>query len=69
MKKKFKENIGFILLGIVLFLGIVAISFGITYGFVWVICWAFGLNFSLKIVIGVWAIQTFIGLIFTGKKQ
>lgn len=32
-----------------------AISFLGTAGLVWVVCWAFGLSWSWKIALGVWA--------------
>lgn len=32
-----------------------AISFFGTVGLVWVVCWAFGLSWSWKIALGVWA--------------
>ena len=32
-----------------------AISFFGTAGLVWVVCWAFGLSWSWKIALGVWA--------------
>lgn len=32
-----------------------AISFFCTAGLVWVVCWAFGLTWSWKIALGVWA--------------
>lgn len=56
---------GFMLL-IVMFLAllvILTVDFLITAGLVWIICWAFSIAFSWKIVIGVVAIQMLISFI------
>lgn len=37
-----------------------AISFFGTAGLVWVVCWAFGLSWSWKIALGVWAVLCLI---------
>jgi hypothetical protein len=40
---------------------ITGISFGITYGFVYLICWCFNLTFSFKTTLGIWLIIGLIG--------
>ena len=37
-----------------------ALSVGITGLLVWVVCWAFGLEWSWKLAIGVWAVLSLI---------
>lgn len=43
-------------------------SFAVIAGLVWIICWAFALTWSLKIVIGVWAILMLLSMVF-GKSS
>lgn len=40
----------------------VALNVGITCLLVWVVCWAFGLTWSLKLAIGVWAALSLIAM-------
>lgn len=45
---------------IIIALGVIlgcTLSFGITTGLVYGICWAFNLNFSLKVAYGIWLIM------------
>lgn len=44
-----------ILIAILIIAICLAISFFSTAGLVWVVCWAFGLLWSWKIALGVWA--------------
>lgn len=44
-----------ILIAILIIAIYLAISFFSTAGIVWVVCWAFGLLWSWKIALGVWA--------------
>lgn len=49
----------YILTGILTIIAIVAIfafSFLCTAGIIWLICWTFGLTFTLKIAFGVWLV-------------
>lgn len=47
------KNVIVIIIGILL--GLV-ISYGLTTTLVYLICWAFGISFSFKLALGVWAI-------------
>lgn len=59
------------LLTILLFLITCTVSFLITAGIVWVICWAFGFLFTWKLVIGIWTVLVLLKNIFnvTVKKD
>lgn len=39
------------------------LGFGMLSGFLWIICWAFGLTFSLKVCVGIYAILVVLRLI------
>lgn len=53
------------LLAVLLFLITCAISFLITAGIIWVICWAFGFLFTWKLVIGIWAVLLLLKNVFS----
>lgn len=59
------------LLAVLLLLITGAVSFLITAGIVWVICWAFGFLFTWKLVIGIWAVLFLLRTVFnvTVKKD
>lgn len=59
------------LLAVLLLLITCAVSFLITAGIVWVICWAFGFLFTWKLVIGIWAVLFLLRTVFnvTVKKD
>ncbi len=50
-------------------IAIVALAIGISLGivgyFVWLVCWGFGLEFSWKIAIGVWALLVLLNIRIT----
>lgn len=50
---------------ILLTLVIYAISFFVTAGIFWAICWAFALTFTWKIAIGVWLVLILVRGIFS----
>lgn len=54
---KEKMNIRNVLVIIIAIIIASAFSFGITAAMVYGICWAFGLTFSIKVVIGVWLVM------------
>lgn len=57
------------LLGVVLSIILVFIlSFGVTSSVVYGICWAFGLNFTWKIAIGIWLVLYILKSIFKSNK-
>lgn len=39
---------------------LLAVSFIISAGFVWLVCWAFGFAFSWKVAVGVWAVMCLV---------
>lgn len=52
------------LLFMVLALLILIISFSITSGMIWVVCWAFGLAFSWRLAVGIWVVLIILRSIF-----
>ena len=44
------------LLGILILLASMLVSFGAIAGIAWLICWAFSIHYSLKVIFGVWLI-------------
>lgn len=53
-----------IILSVITVIGFLAISFFVTAGIIWLICWAFSLTFSWKITFGIWLIILIINNIF-----
>ena len=49
---------------IAIFLAILVLDFLCTAGLLWLICWAFKLAFSWKVVFGIWAIIAILQAIF-----
>ena len=54
---------GKILMLLAIILGLLALSIGLTIGFVYLICLCFGWVFSLKIALGIWLILFLVGFI------
>ena len=52
------------MIGIIIFLVTIGLSFLITSGFVYLVCWAFSLAFSWKIAFGIWALLALARSIF-----
>ena len=50
------KKTGAFLLGILILLVSMALSFGAIAGIAWLICWAFSIHYSLKVIFGVWLI-------------
>lgn len=44
------------ILGALILLASMVISFGAVAGIAWLICWAFSIHYSLKVIFGVWLI-------------
>lgn len=57
-----------LIVAVILFIGINLISFLITAGIVYLICFCFSLAFSWKIALGIWVILLLINL-FTGSHK
>lgn len=59
-------------IGIIIFLVILAICYGISFGITGLIikgiCWAFGFAFSWKLAFGIWLILALVGSVFGGTK-
>lgn len=59
-------------IGIIVFLVILAVFFGISFGLTGLIikgiCWAFKLAFSWRVAFGVWLVLILIGSVFGGTK-
>ena len=50
------KKVNAFLLGALILLASMALSFGIVAGIGWLICWAFSIHYSLKVIFGVWLI-------------
>ena len=57
------------LLGILILLVSMALSFGVVAGIYWLICWSFSIQYSLRIVLGVWIIWTLVTNLIKSKKK
>ena len=57
------------LLGILILLVSMALSFGVVAGIAWLICWAFSIHYSLKVIFGVWIIWTLVSNLIKSKKK
>lgn len=62
IKKEIKKMKNIIITIIGILLGFV-ISYGTTAALVYLVCWAFGISFSFKLALGVWAIICLISSI------
>lgn len=58
--------------GVVEFMGmlliVMAFAFAFWYGVVWLFCWAFSIEFSIKYVIGVWVTMIIFQSFIRGRK-
>lgn len=63
MISKKAENILVILIAVVVFLLGAGLTFILLSSLWWLICWALGLTFSFKAVVGVWAILILLKLL------
>ena len=57
------------LLGILILLASMALSFGVVAGIYWLICWSFSIQYSLRVVLGVWIIWTLVTNLIKSKKK
>ena len=62
MKRRKRNEFKYYLLAVALFMLLFALGFSIFVGLLKLIAWCFGLVFSWKLAIGIWAILIFINL-------
>ena len=56
--------------GALILLASIAISFGAVAGIAWLICWAFSIHYSLKVIFGVWLVYILLnGWVKAMKKE
>ena len=63
------KKTGVFLLGILILLVSMALSFGVVAGIYWLICWSFSIQYSLRVVLGVWIIWTLVTNLIKSKKK
>ena len=63
-----KKTNSFILAILILLVSMV-VSFGTVAGIAWLICWAFSIHYSLRVIFGVWIIWTLVTNLITSKKK
>ena len=57
------------ILGSLILLVSMALSFGVVAGIYWLICWSFSIQYSLRVVLGVWIIWTLVTNLIKSKKK
>ena len=57
------------LLGILILLASMALSFGVVAGIYWLICWSFSIHYSLRVIFGVWIIWILLSNLLKSKKK
>ena len=57
------------LLGILILLASMLLSFGVVAGIYWLICWSFSIQYSLKMVLGTWIIWLLLSNMIKSKKK
>ena len=60
-----KDNLMPIITFVLFLIGGIALSFGVTYGLIWVICWSFDIAFSMRLVVGIYAICCYFTLLIS----
>ena len=63
-----KKAIAFILGAFILIVSML-LSFGVVAGIYWLICWSFSIQYSLRVVLGVWIIWTLVSNLIKSKKK
>lgn len=58
------EKIIAIILGVAIFVGVLALSFVLTSAIIYGICWAFKLTFAWRYAFGIWLILLLVGGVF-----
>ena len=57
------------ILGALILLASMLISFGTVAGIVWLICWSFSIQYSLRVVLGIWIIWILVANLIKSKKK
>ena len=58
------------ILGALILIASMLLSFGVVAGISWLICWAFSIHYSLRVIFGVWIIWILVSnLIYSKKKE
>ena len=57
------------ILGALILLASMLLSFGVVAGIYWLICWSFSIQYSLRVVLGVWIIWTLVTNLIKSKKK
>ena len=57
------------LLGILILLVSMLLSFSVVAGIYWLICWSFSIQYSLRVVLGVWIIWILVTNLIKSKKK
>ena len=50
------KKVNAFILGALILIASMLLSFGVVAGISWLICWAFSIHYSLKVIFGVWLI-------------
>ena len=66
---KIANGVGSIIIGILIFIVIIAMSWGITIGLIALICLCFGWQFNLLIATGVWLVIILLRSIISAAKS
>lgn len=54
---------------IIVFIALLALSFLVTSGLVWFVCWAFSFTFTWKLAVGVYAVIALLGSVFKNTSK
>ena len=65
---KITEGVGSIIIGVLIFVAILAISWGFTIGIIALICLCFGWQFNLLIATGIWLVIILLRGIISAAK-
>ena len=57
------------ILGALILIASMLLSFGVVAGIYWLICWSFSIQYSLRVVLGVWIIWTLVTNLIKSKKK
>ena len=63
------KKINAFILGAFILIASMLLSFGVVAGIYWLICWSFSIQYSLRVVLGVWIIWTLVTNLIKSKKK
>ena len=63
------KKVNAFILGALILLVSMALSFGVVAGIYWLICWSFSIQYSLRVVLGVWIIWLLLSNLLKSKKK